>query len=139
MSQDRDRQANMVRHWLRLGLLLVVVFLGHDVLMALEARAAPHSIVEAMHDGASAHATPDTHTAPHAASPQSEHPGQCGVGTTALPRGLAAFPHVVQVLLPVDWSLDGIAALTQQRAALVWEEPHWPPGTQRALWQVYRI
>ena len=139
MNRYRGRQASPSGRWLWLGLLLVVLLLSHDVLMALESVVTPHASAAAMHHGAPPYASQMAQVATHAAAPAPEHPEHCGIGTTALPRGLATFPHVSQVLLPAAWSLDGIASVTQQRAVLVWEEPHWPPGMLRALWQVYRI
>jgi hypothetical protein len=138
VNRYRGRQASTSGRRLWLGLLLVVLFLSHDVLMALESVVTPHASAAAMHHGAPPHAPQTAYIASHAATPAPDHPEQCGVGTTALPRGLAAFLHVAQ-MLPDGWSLDIAASPTQQRAALVWEEPHWPPGTLRALWQVYRI
>lgn len=139
MNRYRGRQAGTSGRWLWIGLLLVVLFLSHDVVMSLENVVTPHASAAAMHRDMPLDTSQTVHSPSHVAAPAPEHPEQCGVGTTALPRGLATFPQVSQVLLPADWSLDGAASEKQQRAALVWEEPHWPPGKRRALWQVYRI
>lgn len=139
MNRYRDKQTSTTGHWLWIGLLLVALFLSHDVLMALESVVAPHASAAAMHRDVPPYASQTVHVPSHAAAPAPEHPEQCGVGTSALPRGLAAFPHVAQVLPVAGWTLDSAASLTQQRATFVWKEPHWPPGTLRALWQVYRI
>ena len=138
MNRYRGRQASTSGSRLWLGLLLVVLFLSHDVFMAMESVVTPHASAAAMHRRAPSHASQTADVASHAATPAPDHPQQCGVGTTALPRGLAAFLSIAQTL-PASWSLDIAASPTHQRAALVWEEPHWPPGTLRALWQVYRI
>lgn len=139
MNRYRDKQTSASGHWLRIGLLLVVLFLSHDVLMALESVVTTPASATAMHHDVPLYASQTAHVPSHAAAPASEHPEQCGVGASALPRGLAAFPHVARVLPAASWNLVSADSPTQQCAALVWEEPHWPPGTLRALTQVYRI
>jgi hypothetical protein len=109
--------------WSLLALLLVALFLGHDSVMAAEAMAMPR------HDGM---VTPQ-------GSPAPGHPANCGVSQPALPRSGAhaaaatsdctALLSVPILRLPAD----------EARAADVWEEPRWPPGTRRALCQVYRL
>lgn len=138
MNQHRNKEGNPSERWLQLGLLLVMLFVGHDVLMTRESMASPRVATEAVRLAVPSHATRDAHASSDDAAPEHEHPEQCGVGTTALPPGLATFPHVAQEL-PAGWCLDGAATPMPQRAALVWEEPHWPPDTLRALRQVYRI
>lgn len=138
MNRYRNKEGSPSGRWLQLGLLLVMLFVGHDVLMARASMASPHVATEAVHLAVPSHATRDARASPDDAAPETEHPEQCGVGTTALPPGLATFPHVAQVLT-AGWCLDGAATPMTQRAALVWEEPYWPPDTLRALWQVYRI
>jgi hypothetical protein len=69
--------------------------------------------------------------------PESPHPSVCGTGGTAL------FPPVGQLGTP---DLNSPAAIVPSHfptsahvKTLLWEEPRWPPGTRRALLQVYRI
>ena len=123
--------------WLQ-GLLIVLALLGHDLLMAWHAPVAamapatgglhqhspPHALV-----GMTA-ALPDVH-------PESPHPTVCGIGGTAL------FPSVDQLGFP-DLNVASVIAPSHFPASthlstLLWEEPRWPPGTRRALLQVYRI
>jgi hypothetical protein len=112
------------------GLLLVVLFLGHDTLMAAEALAMPRHAAR-MEAG-------DHHPLAVEGLPPAEHPDTCGIGqSAAVPTGqtllLALTPKVgmsfTTPLLPAACATSN----------LVWEEPHWPPGRLRSLIQVYRM
>jgi hypothetical protein len=97
-----------------LGLLLVALFLGHDLLMAAEVAAAPP------------HETP---VAPHAS------PDRAGAEIMPASRGSDPAPgHPEQTSVTLANTPGGT-----RHKPFAWEEPHWPPGTLRALWQVYRI
>jgi hypothetical protein len=127
--------------WPLLGLLLVALFLGHDLLMAAEVAAAPpHETPVAPHaspDRAGAEIMP----ASRGSDPAPGHPEQCRIGQTAVSPTTGGDAG--------DAAGPGRAALTSVTLAntpggtrhkpFAWEEPHWPPGTLRALWQVYRI
>jgi hypothetical protein len=123
--------------WLQ-GLLVVLALLGHDLFMALHppvAALVPVTNVFDQHSPAHTQvnvtaALPDDH-------PESPHPTVCGTGGTAL------FPPVDQLGVP---DLNVVSAITPghfpasaHSSTLLWEEPRWPPGTWRALLQVYRI
>lgn len=121
------------QHWLTLAVLLVIAFLGHDVLMAAKAAAEP-ALNLSHPPPARGHAMVLAVVAPgHAA----EHPEQCHIGRMAVPRGgewLGPLDHVVA-------TLGSVSIITTPRAdsgPSEWEEPHWPPNTRRALFQVYR-
>ena len=123
--------------WLQ-GFLIVLALLGHDLLMA------SHAPVVAMTPATGEiHQHSPTHTAvdvtaglPHG-HPESPHPSVCGIGGTAL------FPPVDQPGV-ADLSTPAVIAAcflpaSAQTSVSLWEEPSWPPGTRRALLQVYRI
>jgi hypothetical protein len=126
--------------WPLLGLLLVALFLGHDLLMAAEVAAAPpHETPVAPHaspDRAGAEIMP----ASRGSDPAPGHPEQCRIGQTAVSPTTDGDAG--------DAARPGRAALTSVTLANTLggtrhkpfaEEPHWPPGTLRALWQVFRI
>lgn len=125
--------------WLPLGLLLVALFLGHDALMATEAVAAPHVADEETHHAARPHAPQQDTPGLPGSAPEPGHPEQCGIGLSALPRSSNDFPVFDEALPSGNWCTAFPAPAIGRREALVWEEPHWPPGTLRALSQVYRI
>jgi hypothetical protein len=119
------------------GLLIVLALLGHDLLMA------SHVPVGAMvpapgvlHQHSPAHALVDVTASLPDGHPESPHQSVCGIGGTAL------FPSVDQVGVP-DLNAATIAPshfpASAHSRTLLWEEPCWPPGTRRALLQVYRI
>jgi hypothetical protein len=83
------------------------------------------------------HAVVDMTAALALGHPESPHPIVCGIGGTAL------FQTVDQVGVP-DLNVAATIAPSHFPASahfrtLLWEEPRWPPGTRRALLQVYRI
>lgn len=140
MTEYRGIRQIWRRQWLLLGLMLVLLMLGHDALMASEALTAPrdmgviaqHVPIDSGHeDGRPAH---------HDSMPLPQHPEQCGVSIVALIRTSDttlgfAYGAVLDVLVTVA---DAPAHRWNQIAA-AWEEPHWPPCMLRALTQVYRI
>jgi hypothetical protein len=128
-----------VRQWPLLGFLLVVSFLGHDLLMAGEVLAAPRPQVGAVHHGSGAHALRgDTH-GPQIHEPTPEHPANCHIGQSAAPRSDDAFDQAHQELAAAHSLQHDAAVANPLPGAAPWEEPRWPPGTLRALFQVYRI
>ena len=137
MNQHCGEQTATRRRWLLLGLLLVAAFLGHDLLMAAEATAKPAHADAAHHAHGSpgpgaAIATLQLHGTP------SDHPATCRVGQTAAPRSGDAFGKVDPDLASAPTTVAIIAPDTHA-GTFRWEEPRWPPGTLRALFQVYRI
>ena len=129
-----------MRRRLLLG-CLVALFLGHDLLMAAEvAAAAPHETPVAPH-ASPERAGAEIMPASHGSDPAPGHPEQCRIGQTAVSPTTGGDAD--------DAAGPGRAALTSVTLAntpggtrqklFAWGEPHWPPGTLRALWQVYRI
>jgi hypothetical protein len=128
-----------LRQWPLFGLLLVVSFLGHDLLMAGEMLAAPLPQAGSAHHGPGAHAPrSDTH-APQSHEPIPEHPDNCHIGQSAIPRSDDAFDQADQQLAAAHSLVHDTAVANPLAGAALWEEPHWPPATLRALCQVYRI
>lgn len=126
------------RQWPLLGLLLVASFLVHDLLMAVEAAAAPLPEAAAHHASASpvegkATAAQQTH------GPVPEHPENCRIGQSAAPRSGDAFERAGQNLGAAPGIVDTVAAPGEDAGSIQWEEPRRPPGTLRAHLQVYRI
>ena len=138
MGQHHDEQATSRTHWPRLGLLLVALFLIHDLFMAAEAVAMPHLAAAVPHHASRLHGvSANTYTLPNSA-PTPEHPENCRIGQTAMPRSADASNGADQ-LLPIGRFLVAGALAPQAKTSVVWEEPRWPPGRLRALFQVYRI
>ncbi len=127
MRKHGGEQTTRRPHWPLLCLLLAALLLGHDALMASHAVAAPHLAAGTRYHGT----TPSE-------LPGSGHPENCGVWQVAIPRSGDDLPSAGQVKLVGA----GSSALSPFSACpsghVVWEEPHWPPGTLRALFQVYR-
>jgi hypothetical protein len=121
--------------WLQ-GLLIVLALVGHDLLMASPAPvAAMAPSADELHHNPT-HTVVDVAAAHPLGHPESPHPSVCGIGGTAL------FPPVDQLGGP-DANVAAAPAPSHSSTsahsrALVWEEPRWPPGTRRALLQVYR-
>ena len=122
--------------WLQ-GLLIVLALLGHDLLMASHAPVAAMAPTSVIHQHSPADAMVDMTAALQHGQRESPHPSVCGIGGTAL------FPSVDQLGVPDLTAAAAIAAshfpASAHSRTLLWEEPRWPPGTHRALLQVYRI
>jgi hypothetical protein len=128
-----------VRQWPLLGLLLVVSFLGHDLLMTEEVMAAPRPEAGSAHHRSGAHASlSDTH-APQTHEPTPEHPDNCHIGQLAIPRLDDGFDQANHELAAAHSLVKDATIASPRVGAALWEEPRWPPGTLRALFQIYRI
>jgi hypothetical protein len=122
-----------------LGVLLVVSFLSHDLLMAAEAVAAP------LPSGGRAHHRIDLSAAradmpawqSHSSTP--EHPENCRIGQSAVAQSADSFARGSHDLAISVAFVGRFVSASGDDGAFLWEEPHWPPGTLRALFQVYRI
>lgn len=142
MIEHRRTRQTWRRRLSLLGLMLVLLMLGHDALMASEALAATqgqqpgahHASVSPVNSGHE-HVLPADHNAP--STPP--HPDQCSVGFVALVRGANEAPALAHLPLPVAMVAAVAAPVSALGHTPVWKEPHWPPGTLRALTQVYRI
>lgn len=142
MTEHRGTRQTWRRRWPLLGLVLVLLMLGHDTLMASEALAATqgpdagayHAPVSPVSPGQE-HVLPAHHDAP----PGLPHPEQCSVGFVALVRSANDTAGIADTPLPVALVAAVAAPASAWSHAAAWEEPHWPPGTLRALTQVYRI
>jgi hypothetical protein len=116
-------------------LLIVLALLGHDFLMATVAHAAPEAPVFVQHDHALAtHAVPSLNTLDDKHPP---HPAMCGGTGSAVPYtgprdvlAHQAMPAMVADLLQGECVGSSVSS---------WQEPRWPPGTSRALLQVFRV
>jgi hypothetical protein len=125
------------RMWWLGGLVVVLGLLAHDGLMATVAHATPLVQVATMaHGGAAAHQasgledrTPD--------EPAPGHPSECGTAGTAVPTQ-ANEPDGSDVAMSAIFAADNSSA-SEPMFGDGWSEPSWPPGTRRALLQVYRI
>jgi hypothetical protein len=132
-------QRMKVRQWPLLGVLLVVSFLGHDLLMAGKVLAVPIRETGSAHHRSGAHAPWSDSHPPQTREPTPEHPANCHIGQLAVPRSDDPFDHAEQELATAASVVDDAAIAAPHTGATLWEEPRWPPGTLRALFQVYRI
>jgi hypothetical protein len=139
MTWTCGRQRIRIWQWPLFGLLLVASFLGHDLLMAGEVLATPQPGVGAPHHGSGAHASRDDTHPPQTHEPAPEHPANCHIGQRAVPRSDDPFAQADQELAAAHTLVPDAAVAKSQTGTALWEEPRWPPGTLRALFQVYRI
>lgn len=137
MAGSTGNQHDTREYW-RIGLLLVLAFLGHDLLMAMESPVTPgqsfplecHVILDSPIARSAAPAS--DHSSP-------DHPSDCGVVQVVAPRN-------ADDALVLDLSQATVSALVIPQTALsqavivtTWQDPHQPPGGIRAFLQVYRI
>jgi len=139
MAGARGTQRIGGRQWPILGLLLVASFLGHDLLMAAEAVATPLSAAGATHHAPASPAPVAAAAVVQLHGETPEHPDNCRIGQSAVPRSGDACGHVDRTEASAPGIVDTFAAPGVHAGAFRWEEPHWPPGTLRALCQVYRL
>ena len=139
MTEHRGAQQARMWRWPLLGLLLVVLMLGHDALMASEALAAPHETGAVASHGSSLSGREEMLPSHSDAPPMPRHPEQCSVGFVALSRGADDAAGMANLRLPVSLVMVAVVPAPGWVRVAVWEEPHWPPGTLRALTQVFRI
>ena len=140
-SVTQGRNTWRKRRWPLWGVLLVLLMLGHDALMASQALAASHEGGVMAHHALTSPAGEHDRPGPHDPAPLAPHPEQCSVGIVALVRSPddASASGAAHLALPAALvTVICLPAPPGDRAA-TWVEPHWPPGTQRALWQVYRL
>jgi hypothetical protein len=139
MTWTGGRQRIKVWQWPFLGVLLVVSFLGHDLLMATELMAAPLPTGGRTHHAVDLHVgraeTPAWQS--HGSPP--EHPENCRIGQSAVAPSADPFERGGLDLALSDGIVASLVSADGDHGAFLWEEPHWPPGTLRALFQVYRI
>jgi hypothetical protein len=139
MSWQRGEQTLSTYPWPLIGVLLVALFLGHDMVMTSEAVAAPRHATSVSHRISRPYTHIDATTPSHSSNPDPAHPLHCSIGLSAIPpngneadpadRGHAAVAGVTVTSAPASGRQQPVA----------WKEPHWPPGTLRAIFQVYRI
>jgi hypothetical protein len=123
--------------WLA-GILLTLILLGHDGIMATAAHAEPAPTTQAhaqVHAPSEQPATPAVAAADY--SHQPGHPAACGVAGTAVPTSAhrLALTDVGETAKITAVDLNRTTSPSIGGA----DEPFWPPGTRRALLQVYRI
>ena len=139
MARGGIDEMDVRRPWPWLGLLLVLLFLGHDLLMAFEASAAP-----AHESGTARHATNGhglSHPSPGVVSGDREehHPDGCGVGQLAAPRIANETGRSAAIPNASPWGVESPGLRAYDEWPALWQEPGWPAAIQRALIQVYRI
>ena len=118
------------------GLLIALALFGHDFLMAAATRAAPEAAAMA-HE----HGVPDRVAKAGDGMTDREpgpgHPTLCDTTGQAIPTSSLQF-DAPDVWIPVvSFGRDNLAS--PPTVAWCWAEPLWPPGTRRALLQVYRV
>jgi len=127
----------MVRQWPLLGLLFVLSFLGHDLLMVAATAAVLLPETGTAHHSSIRHASNGETPTLQTDGPISEHPKNCRIGQSAVPRSGDPFERAGRDFIALD-CVVGTIATGAHAGTFLWEEPHWPPGTLRALFQVYR-
>ncbi len=123
--------------WPLAGLLLVLAFLGHDLLMAGPAWAATAPTPASPHQ---AHSQPASHfdaSDIDPLAPAPHHLQDCGVGQWAVPRA-SDEPEIIQTELTPRGVSQMVSAL-HRSATPLWHEPGRSAPHRRALLQVYRI
>ena len=118
------------------GLLLALAFLGHDLLMAGVAHAAPSSAPSARPHVAH-HARTDAPGTAAETTPAPDHPAHCAVVRPAAPRrGGDPDPFPAATQGSQTGTPSPPLGASGERG---WVDPTAEPGTRRALFQVYRI
>ncbi|MGH2614425.1 MAG: hypothetical protein ACRDJC_04245 [Thermomicrobiales bacterium] len=132
----KSRQLNGI--WWRGGLVLILALLAHDLFMASLAHAMPvEQAATSPHEHDPTHQGGKISSSPPVGNPLPNHPSDCGTTGPAVSTVGNQFdgndPEA-----PAIFPLGGLLAFahTFPRG---WSEPLWPPGTRRALIQVYRI
>jgi hypothetical protein len=121
---------------------MAIVILGHDVFMATDAHAAEPGPLHHVD-----HQRPSTHRAimydgiagVHEPVPQPSpnHSGACGVARAV---DWPSSPHTGSTSLAGVISAEHASETPRQStSSTAWAEPTAPPGTRRALFQVYLI
>jgi hypothetical protein len=139
MTWTCGRQRIGIWQWPFLGALLVVSFLGHDLLMATEAAAAPLPAGGGTHHGIDLPASRVEMPAWQSHGPTPEHPENCRIGQSAVAQSADPFARGHHDLAISVANVGSLVSASGDDGAFLWEEPHWPPGTLRALFQVYRM
>ena len=126
------------RIWWLGGLALLLALVGHDALMA----SAPYPASASRPANAAHAAVADNHAAgsevDHPENPRlPEHPSDCG--TTGVAVSCLGNQQDLDGLAPPPEVTTSVAKSEAFLPKPVWAEPFWPPGTRRALLQVYRI
>lgn len=134
----RGKQYMNVGRWPLLGLVLVVSFLGHDLLMAGEVLA-PRPEADLAHHVLGVQAFPGVPHAPQLHEPMPEHPENCHTAWLAVPRSDDAFAMAYQDVAAAPSLAQDAATANRLVGVVLGKEPSWPPGRRRALFQVYRI
>lgn len=139
MRWYRGGQRISVRQWPLLGLLLVVLFLSHDVLMASQAEATSlHQPGAAQHPSDDASAASGENPGIHHSAPDPDHPENCSIIQSGLFRSSDECDRVDHFAATLGgFTVSNIPQTTTD--PVEWEEPHWSPGTLRAIFQVYRV
>lgn len=107
----------------RIALLIVLAFLGHDLLMTAPVAAAEHHTSLAQH---------------HASSPEIPLPASLSCDATreaAATATLGIAPHFVSLPAPAPLRMAAACTATGQ----TWRKPLAPPGSSRAFLQVFRL
>ncbi len=137
--RDAIDEMGMRRPWPWLGLLLVLLFLSHDLLMAFEASAAPTHETGTAHHATKGHGLSHPFPGVDSGDREEHHPDGCGVGQLVAPRIANEAERPVAVPSDSPWGLESLDLLAFDEWPALWQEPRWPAGKQRALIQVYRI
>lgn len=128
----------MQQPWWPGCLLLVLILIGHDGLMASEARAAstPH-ITQTAHDQVLAGSPEPIMVSSGDDEAPAGHPSACGVVGAAMQRAIDGSDTLD--LGEVGAFVCGDLSRKNQLTGDGSNEPFWPPGTRRALLQIFRI
>ena len=139
MSWQTNRQSQKKYPWLHVSLLMILLFLGHDLLMAVETGAGPARGAETAHHAMPGHGTSDAFSAARAGDEEPEHPDDCGVVQRVALRTANDTEPIADLSKPLPWSVEPVTLLTHDARIAAWIEPGSAAGARRALIQVYRI
>jgi hypothetical protein len=139
MSWQTNRQSEKKQSWLHVSLLLVLLFLGHDLLMAVETVAAPARGAEIADHAMPGHGTFDAISGVEASEREPAHPDDCGVVQLVALRTADDSDPIADISRALPWSVERLAVLTHDARIAAWQEPGSAAGARRALIQVYRI
>lgn len=136
---DRQRMSTLTFPLPLLGMVLVLLFLTHDLTMAAEG-----VLASPAHDGRLAKQASRLPPAgvglemvpSWLTTPRNHHPNECGIGQQAVRQardGLAVARTPLR-FVSLETRVPGASEVSARSI-----DPTWPPGRMRAILQVFRI
>jgi hypothetical protein len=118
--------------------MLILAFLGHDLLMAAESHAAPAHESRVSFVASTHLVSADERAMLRSNASEAGHPAGCGVVRPASSPIGDTSDRGAQTTAGVG-GIHAVALLLDEAWRAAHEQPCWPLGKQRALLQIYRM